>query len=197
MPLLYKHKIVWRNEMRFAVNIIVATVFTAMLLMGGCSILNPQAPSATEPPPAQVQSEKFVEPDVKAPTAVESALIWSEKYTKLTEQMEQVQKKNFDLAEENRTLSNQVTKLQTQLDQAQKELGEANNLLIDMQKELTNWKTDVLGFRDEMRKAQKAQIEALTHIITILGGEVPPQAAADSNAAKSAGSKTNEPNKTK
>jgi septal ring factor EnvC (AmiA/AmiB activator) len=187
--------------MRFAVNIVITTAFTAVLLLSGCSAIgeqfSPKTPSAPEPPPAQVKSEKFVAPDAEAPTAVESTLIWSEKYTKLTEQMEQVQKKNFDLAEENRALSNQATKLQTQLDQAQKELGEANNLLIDMQKELTNWKTDVLGFRDEMRKSQRAQIEALTHIITILGGEVPLQTAADANAAKSAGNKTNDPDKTK
>ena len=110
--------------------------------------------------------------------------------------MEQVQKKNLDLTEENRTLSNQLTEAQTQLEQAKKELAEANTLLVDMQKELTNWKSDVLGFRDEMRKAQKAQIDALTHIITLLGGETP-SPATDANTAKHAESKTDEPNKNK
>lgn len=66
-----------------------------------------------------------------------------------------------------------------------------------MQKELTNWKSDVLGFRDEMRKAQKAQIDALTHIVTLLGGETAPPSAADAITAKSAESTTNEPNQNK
>jgi predicted nuclease with TOPRIM domain len=183
--------------MRCASNLITAMSMTAIVLISGCSTLNSKAPAAPEPPPAQTQSEKFVESDVKTPTAVENAIIWSDKYTKLSEQMEQVQKKNLDLTEENRTLSNQVTKLQTQFDQANKELSEANLLLVDMQKELTNWKSDVLGFRDEMRKAQKAQIDALTHIITLLGGEVTAQPAADANTIKSAESTTNEPNRNK
>jgi len=183
--------------MKYAVNCMTLAMITALLSVGGCATLDSKNPAPPETPPPQTKSEKFVEPDVKATTAVESAIIWSDKYTKLSEQMEQVQKKNLDLTEENRNLTAQAAKIQTQLDQAQKELAEANTLLVDMQKELTNWKSDVLGFRDEMRKAQKAQIDALTHIITLLGGEVSPPSAADANTAKPAESKANEPNKTK
>jgi hypothetical protein len=181
-------------KMRYAVPYIT---IAALLFVGGCSVLDAKNSAPPETPPPQAKSEKFVEPDVKSQTAVESAIIWSDKYTKLSEQMDQVQKKNLDLTEENRNLTNQVTKIQTQLDQAQKELAEANTLLVDMQKELTNWKSDVLGFREEMRKAQKAQIDALTHIITLLGGEAAPPPAADANTAKHVESKINEPNKTK
>jgi hypothetical protein len=38
--------------------------------------------------------------------------------------------------------------------------------------ELNNWKADVIGFRQEMRSAEKAQLEALLKILQILGGEV-------------------------
>ena len=183
--------------MKYAMNCLTLTTIAALLSIGGCAAFESKAPAPPETPPPQTKSEKFVEPNVKETTAVESAIIWSDKYTKLSEQMEQVQKKNLDLTEENRNLTTQVTKIQTQLDQAQKELAEANTLLVDMQKELTNWKSDVLGFRDEMRKAQKAQIDALTHIITLLGGETTPSPVADANTAKHAESKTNEPNKTK
>jgi septal ring factor EnvC (AmiA/AmiB activator) len=184
-------------KMKYAANCITLVAVAALLSVGGCAAFDSKTPAAPETPPPQIKSEKFVEPNTKETTAVESAIIWSDKYTKLSEQMEQVQKKNLDLTQENQTLTNQVTKIQTQLDQAQKELTEANTLLVDMQKEFTNWKSDVLGFRDEMRKAQKAQIDALTHIITLLGGETTPPPAADANTAKHAESKTNEPNKNK
>ncbi len=36
---------------------------------------------------------------------------------------------------------------------------------------LNNWKNDVLGFREEMRSAQTAQLQALMKILKALGGE--------------------------
>ncbi|MFB0524723.1 MAG: hypothetical protein ACETVZ_04235, partial [Phycisphaerae bacterium] len=41
-----------------------------------------------------------------------------------------------------------------------------------MRIELNNWKANVLGFRDERREAEIAQLEALLKILKILGGEV-------------------------
>jgi hypothetical protein len=55
--------------------------------------------------------------------------------------------------------------------QTKKELNEANNFLQEMQLELNQWKGDVLGFRDEMRRAQKSQLDALSRILRILGAE--------------------------
>lgn len=174
----------------------IIIIISAALSINGCSIFTSKTPAEPVTAPPQTQSEKFIQPDIKGPTAVESAIIWSDKYTKLSEQMEQLQKKNMDLTQENHDLANQLNNKQVQLEQAKKELTEANALLVDMQKELTNWKTDVLGFRDEMRKAQRAQIEALTHIVVLLGGE-PSTAAADANNSKHVESKTDEPNKSK
>ncbi|MDO8303884.1 MAG: hypothetical protein Q7T18_11640, partial [Sedimentisphaerales bacterium] len=68
--------------MRFTVHLINILLLTAVLLISGCSILNPTPAPPPEPPPAQTKSEKFIAPDVEAPTAIESAIIWSEKYAK-------------------------------------------------------------------------------------------------------------------
>ena len=59
-----------------------------------------------------------------------------------------------------------------ELEQAKKELAEANDLLIEMRIELNNWKSNIIGFRDEMRDADKYQLEALLKILKVLGGEV-------------------------
>ena len=42
---------------------------------------------------------------------------------------------------------------------------------LEMHVELNQWKADVLGFRDEMRKAEAAQLQALGKILRILGAE--------------------------
>jgi hypothetical protein len=44
-----------------------------------------------------------------------------------------------------------------------------------MRIELNNWKTNILGFRDEMRDADKTQLQALLRILKALGGEVNPE----------------------
>lgn len=79
--------------MRYAVHCITIAAIAGLLSVGGCSTLDAKTSDPPETPPPQAKSEKFVEPDVKSQTAVESAIIWSDKYTKLSEQMEQVQKK--------------------------------------------------------------------------------------------------------
>jgi hypothetical protein len=44
-----------------------------------------------------------------------------------------------------------------------------------MRIELNNWKTNIIGFRDEMRDADKTQLQALLRILKALGGEVSPE----------------------
>lgn len=117
-------------------------------------------------------SKRFQVPAPQGRTAVESAIELSEKYAKLSEQAAALRGKNQDLITENTQLKKQVASLEVKLKQAQKELTEANDLLIEMRIELNNWKTDVLGFRNEMRQAEEAQLEALLKILKILGGEI-------------------------
>ena len=120
-------------------------------------------------------AKRFQEPPSR--TAVESAIELSEKYAKLSDEAAVLRQENQDFTAKNQQLKEQVTALETQLRQTQKELGEANDLLIQIHLELNNWKTDVLGFRDEMRDAEKAQLEALLKILKVLGGEVNAESA--------------------
>jgi len=117
-------------------------------------------------------AKRFREPAIQGQTAVESAIELSQKYATLSEEASVLRRQNQDLIAENRRLKEQATFLDATLKQTQKELTEANDLLIEMRIELNNWKTDVLGFRDEMREAEIAQLEALLKILKILGGEV-------------------------
>jgi hypothetical protein len=111
-------------------------------------------------------------------SAVETALALSDKQAKLTEELLAAQQARRDLEESNRKATAQSAKLQSDLEAAQKELAEANQMLVEMKKELENWKSNVLGFRDEIRKAQKAELDSLRKVLVILGAEAPPAAAA-------------------
>ena len=151
-------------------------LFLIFLLLG-CPAPQKPAEVVMLPGPVQAQqnssvAKRFQELAPQGPTAIESAIQLSEKYAKLSAEMAAQQNENQNLFAENRRLKDQVTSLDAKLQQAQKELTQANDLLIEMRIELNNWKTDVLGFRDEMRDAEKAQLEALLKILKILGGEV-------------------------
>ena len=135
---------------------------------------NPAAPDNGVTSAAQSESSKFrfQQPTSQAPSAVESAIELSKKYSTLLEEMDKLRQENQRLAEENKSLKERVNPCESQLAQTQKELTEANELLIDMRIELNNWKANVLGFRDEMRQADHAQLEALLKILRVLGGQV-------------------------
>ncbi|MHC4387094.1 MAG: hypothetical protein ACYS8I_03550 [Planctomycetota bacterium] len=105
----------------------------------------------------------------------------SKKYAELSQEATMLRQKNQDFAAKNYQLKDQAAILEAQLQQAQKELTEANELLIEMRIELNNWKTDVLGFRGEMREAEKAQLQALLKILEVLGGEVQVESAQNTN----------------
>lgn len=122
-------------------------------------------------------AKRFQEPNLQRQTAVESAIELSQKYSQLSEETATLRGQNQSLIAENTQLEKQVTTLDATLKQTQKELTEANDLLIEMRIELNNWKSDILGFRDEMREAETAQLEALLKILKILGGEVPVESA--------------------
>jgi len=104
-------------------------------------------------------------------SAVESALIWSEKYCKAMETVTALQQTNRTLTEEHRAQVGQNLELRKELDQCQKELAQANTMLLEMRSELEKWKTDVLGFRQEMRQAQEAELVVLRRVLKLLGGQ--------------------------
>jgi len=166
------------------IALLQALLLITFLLLG-CSSLpgqgsrraGSQADDVRSPQPIDQQqnisvAKRFQEPADQGQTAVESAIELSQKYAKLSEQAVVLRRQNQDLIAENSQFKEQVTGLDAKLKQTQKELTEANDLLIEMRIELNNWKTNVLGFRDERREAEIAQLEALLKILKILGGEV-------------------------
>ena len=134
--------------------------------------LPPLNKPATQDAQSKSLEQRFTEPEEQAPGAVESALMWSHKYDELSNKTESLMDKNNSLIEENSELKHQLSQMQLELEQTKKELESANAFLQEMQLELNHWKDDVLGFRDEMRRAESTQLEALSRILKILGAEM-------------------------
>jgi len=122
-------------------------------------------------------AKRFQESAPQQSTVVASAMELSKEHAKLSEEAAVLRQENKDLIARNQQLKDQVVTLEAQLQQTQRELSEANDLLITMRIELNNWKTDILGFRDEIRDAETAQLEALLKILKVLGGEVKTKSA--------------------
>lgn len=184
-------------------KILPCLLIPLMLMLSGCPSSEKSSKVVTAPEPVeglhnQAVAKRFEEatPAEKNPTAVESAIDLSQKYARVSEEAAILRQKSQNLAVENQQLKEQVTSLDSQLQQAKKELTEANNLLVEMRIELNNWKADVIGFRDEMRDASKAQLEALMKILRTLGGEVKTESSPEkSNQAQPQKPKTTgEPN---
>jgi chromosome segregation ATPase len=168
--------------------IILLILSLLMLLMPGCVEPQGQAGVVTQsesavrpsPEPQIRQSQiakRFQEPAAQGQTTVESAVQLSEKYAELYEEAAALREKNQNLTGENSQLKERISVLEADLKKTQKELTEANDLLVEMRIELNNWKMDVIGFRDEIRHAESAQLEALLKILKILGGEVTVESA--------------------
>jgi chromosome segregation ATPase len=163
-------------------------LLVSMFLLSGCS--SPQKPEelAVEPVPIERQQNdsvamRFQESNSASPTVVESAMKLSGQYARLSREAADLRQQNEDLTAKNQKLNEQIASLDAQLQQAHKELAEANSLLIDMRVELNNWKTDVLGFRNEMRDAETAQLETLLRILKVLGGQVTTESAKAKDAS--------------
>lgn len=157
------------------------------LLIGGCAAGPAEArtpvaaPDEPAPPPEPAGSARYLPkaaidhsptPDEPSSDTVESALIWSEKYSAAMEKVVELQRINRELEVRNRGLQDELARSQAELAQSKRELADANELLIEMRRDLQEWKSNVLGFRNEMRAAQQAQIEALAKVIRLLGGQV-------------------------
>ena len=157
-------------------------LFVVTFLLPGCSSTQQPTDLAANSVAAEMQqndsiANRFQQPEPEGPTVVESAIKLSSEYSKLTQEAALLRKQNEDLIARNRQLEEQAVSLDAQLQQTQKELTEANSLLIEMRVELNNWKADILGFREEMRNAETAQLETLLRILKVLGGEVTTESA--------------------
>lgn len=158
-----------------------------ILLLAGCPAHQKSAKADLKPDSTQQQSnamsKRFQGAASGDQTAVDSAIKLAQEHAELSEKMVVLQQKNQELIAENSRFKDRIAVIEPELKQAKKELAGANDLLIEMRIELNNWKTNILGFRDEMRDADKAQLETLLRILEILGGEVK-LAPSDANRPK-------------
>ena len=143
----------------------------AAMGIAGCSSPGSTTADGKTGSPTDATAKRFRDTPLEGRTAVESAIELSEKYAKLSDVSVTLRQENQRLTNENENLREQITTLDAKLKQTQKELAEANNLLIEMLNELNQWKSNILGFRGEMRDAASAQLEALLKVLEILGGE--------------------------
>ncbi len=139
-------------------------------LSNGKPVENKQpAPEPTPSAPSPVAPKVS-----EGPSPVEQALELSRQLKKAQEDLDRVRQENEDLAGQNTKLASQAAQATTELDQAQRELADANDMLREMKVELSNWKANVMGFREEMRTAQVAQIDGLRRILKLLGADEAP-----------------------
>jgi hypothetical protein len=166
--------------MRATIKVLAAALSAGIL--AGCWQMPPQ-PQPQLAAEAPALEAAVAQPAARTPvpaigdggigeSAVDSALIWSEKYSQAMERLMRLEQQNRELERRNQQLLEQLTRAESELRQTQQELRDANDLLLEMRKELKQWKLNVLGFRDEIRTAQHAQIKALEKVIRLLGGEV-------------------------
>lgn len=149
------------------------------------------APTVTEPAGTVRQDQASLEQrfsDSEKIEASQLATLWSQRYEELSKQCEQVRKDYAALTEQHNLLQQDAAKTKMELEQTRKDLERSNALLQEAHVELSKWKSDVLGFREEIRQAQTAQLLALSKILRILGAEpIVPPTEAQQPAAKSEG----------
>ena len=175
----------------------------AILTFGGCdwnapNSAGPETANDTGTNGGQTYLDKTAirnETGKETNNAVDAAMEWARKYSEASAKRDQLLQENRRLRQKQLTHQQQVTKLKTELSSAEKELAQANTMLLEMKTELEKWKTNVLGFRNEMRQSQKAQLDALVRILTLIGGEVvekpsatkPPTKTTDTKKEKTGG----------
>ena len=151
-------------------------ILSVLISQLGCTVIDrPIPPQSYQPVPAmtaETMENRFSDTEKTDSNAIVSALMWSDKYEELAVKTETLRDANSKLTIERANLKHDIQKLQDQLDKTQAELKDANEFLQEMNLQLSKWKGDVLGFRDEMRKAQSTQLGALKQIMQILGAEL-------------------------
>ena len=159
-------------------KIVVFLMLLAIFGLTGCKSLYSDLLSDPKPDPVKQQQQnksiakRFQQSAPIGRSTIDSTIELLKKHSDLTEQMVLLRKKNETLADHNNRFRKQLAVLEPELMQTKKELTQANELLIEMRIELNNWKTNILGFRDEIRDTEKAQFEALLKILEVLGGEI-------------------------
>jgi chromosome segregation ATPase len=166
------------------IYVLTGIVAAGLLVLGGCSDQDnplslmkqkemappPEAPMTIQQTSENVQ-RRFQSGTEENTGAVQNAVMWAQRYEDMSLKNNDLREQNTKLFVENNQLKQETEKLKLKLEMTEKELAEANEFLQQMHVELNKWKSDVLGFREEMRQAQQAQLEALAKILRVLGAE--------------------------
>jgi len=164
-------------------NKLTWSVIAAVVLGGaGCewrpmrmTRVSNETPSTADQPPAAAPANQPTAPEApEGPSPVEQALELSRKLKQADDDLQRARKENKDLTERNAKLTTQAAQATMELGQARKELEDANAMLREMKTELANWKASVLGFREEIRTAQAAQLDGMRRILRLLGADEVP-----------------------
>ncbi len=123
--------------------------------------------------------------ETEGPTAVESALKWSEKYSLTAEKLVALQQQYRELDEQRKTVEKENAKLRAELKQTETELTDANEMLVDMRRSVQKWKQQVLGLQGENRRTLQAIVVSQKKILELLGGEVPEESRVAGTSAES------------
>ncbi len=126
-------------------------------------------PPAAPPPPLL---ETVVPPPL---VETEPVLAFSTGGSALTETLNKTLNMLGEAREENEKLQEAVAELRQQLqekgsavNQLQTQLQAGDEKFQELEAALQAWQADVLGFRDEMRQAEEAELEVLQQILTLL-----------------------------
>jgi hypothetical protein len=178
-------------------HLILIALFVGTIFLVGCGFPNErtidgssaevsvetpeEAPMVIDETPEKMQ--KRFDPTIEdSVDSDQSNVQWASKYEELSISNNALRETNNELTVKN--------KIKSELEQTKNDLTEANDFLGQMHLELNKWKTDVLGFRQEIRQAQQVQVEALGKILRVLGAEpmdtpnVPEESSSDAGEPK-------------
>ncbi|MEN6309379.1 MAG: hypothetical protein ABFD91_16655 [Anaerohalosphaeraceae bacterium] len=156
-----------------------------IVMLAGCRMTEeriiPLMTSQPEPPkeaaPLVVTQDsaslerRFTDPVQTQTDPSQLMAMWAQRYEESSRQNEKLRENSSNLVLENARLMQENEKLKLELQECRRDIEQSNTLLEQAHVELSKWKADVLGFRDEIRQAQTAQLSALTKILRVLGAE--------------------------
>jgi chromosome segregation ATPase len=168
-----------QNKVKTSLSLTLTLLIT-VLATTGCNTFNRSEEDIEEQAENPKASRRFQQQNNEQ-TVVESTISLSNKYSKLLEKHSELKGKYRNAVEEKQALTKEKNEVQAELKQAEKELRQANNLLKETVSELNKWKSNVLGFQQEVRKADQAQLNALYKILRLMGGQPPQNDVPDPN----------------
>ena len=150
------------------------------IVLSGCNInvpegIVPETFTGTKKPdpiePVAIDSRNRFTSNAGIDGSFEDVRSWTEKYKELKSKNVNLKKLNDELSTDNKRLMKRFDAMNANLKITEKELSDANELLIEMRKELDGWKANVLGYREDINEVHKEQLMALIKILKLLGAE--------------------------